>query len=345
MSKNPYNPSFGIIPSQQISRSQQVENVVNDFCQGEGQHMYIITGVRGSGKTVLMHEITKKLNVKKDWVIVKLNPEMDLLESLASKLSNERSLIKEFKADKINLSFFGFGVELKIGEKITNIEIALSKMLKTIKKRNKKVLVTIDEATSNKNMRVFAGTFQILIQESMPLYLLMTGLYENINELQNEKNLTFLWRAPKIDVRKLSIGAIADNYQSNLKVEEDRAIELARMTNGYAYAFQVLGWQIFENGDTPKAIEEYKIQLANYVYDKIYSELSNKDKKVLYACAKTKTRKISDIRSYLKMETNQFNPYRKRLIDKGILNGEERGYLYFSLPFFDRYVLENYFEY
>ena len=44
------------------------------------------------------------------------------------------------------------------------------------------------------------------------------------------------------------------------------------------------------------------------------------------------------------METNEFNPYRKRLIKKGIVSGEMRGYVYFTLPLFDEYVIENYCE-
>ena len=51
--------------------------------------------------------------------------------------------------------------------------------------------------------------------------------------------------------------------------------------------------------------------------------------------------KIKDIRERLGMETNEFNPYRKRLIKKGILSGEMRGYVYFTLPLFDEYVIEN----
>ena len=42
------------------------------------------------------------------------------------------------------------------------------------------------------------------------------------------------------------------------------------------------------------------------------------------------------------METNEFNPYRKRLIRKGIVSGEMRGYVYFTLPLFDEYVVANY---
>ena len=51
--------------------------------------------------------------------------------------------------------------------------------------------------------------------------------------------------------------------------------------------------------------------------------------------------KIKDIWERIGMETNEFNPYRKRLIKKGILSGEMRGYVYFTLPLFDEYVIEN----
>ena len=42
------------------------------------------------------------------------------------------------------------------------------------------------------------------------------------------------------------------------------------------------------------------------------------------------------------METNEFNPYRKRLIRKGIVSGETRGNVYFMLQLFDEYVVANY---
>ncbi|MBR3317729.1 MAG: hypothetical protein IKG21_07965 [Atopobiaceae bacterium] len=35
-------------------------------------------------------------------------------------------------------------------------------------------------------MRVFAASFQVFLRQNLPVFLLMTGLYENINELQNE---------------------------------------------------------------------------------------------------------------------------------------------------------------
>ena len=54
--------------------------------------------------------------------------------------------------------------------------------------------------------------------------------------------------------------------------------------------------------------------------------------------------KIMDIRTFLQMETNEFNPYRKRLIDKGLINGDERGYVKVLLPLFEEYVIDKFAE-
>lgn len=79
---------------------------------------------------------------------------------------------------------------------------------------------------------------------------------------------------------------------------------------------------------------QFKQYLEEYVYEKIWSELSSTDKQVAYAIATTDSTKISDIRETLDMSTNQFNPYRQRLIRKGVINGSEFGHVMFSLPLF-----------
>lgn len=61
-----------------------------------------------------------------------------------------------------------------------------------MKKSGKRLLVTIDEVTNNDFMKVFAGSFQIFVRQDLPVFLLATGLYENIDELQNEKTLPFI---------------------------------------------------------------------------------------------------------------------------------------------------------
>lgn len=75
----------------------------------------------------------------------------------------------------------------------------------------------------------------------------MTGLYQNISDLQNEKNLTYLYRAPKIILSPLNIGAMADNYRQNIKLTADDAREMAKLTKGYPFAFQVVGYFLWKD--------------------------------------------------------------------------------------------------
>ena len=95
----------------------------------------------------------------------------------------------------------------------------------------------VDEVVNNVYMKVFASTFQILIRQDLPLFLLMMGLYENIYALQNEKSLTFLYRAPKVEMKHLNLKMIAENYQKNFNLADEDALEIARQTKGYSFAF------------------------------------------------------------------------------------------------------------
>lgn len=343
MATNPYTLVFGREPHQLISRSSTIMEVKDAF-GGDvpSQQVFLITGIRGSGKTVLMTEITKSLKKDKSWITIELNPERDMLHSLASKLSSENELANIFKSAKINLSFFGLGIEIGDTAPIADIETALAKMLSSLNKHGKKVLVTIDEVANSENMRVFASSFQILIRQDLPLFLLMTGLYDNIRKLQDEKSLTFLYRAPQIAVKPLNIGIIAKNYLDNLPVDETQALKMAKLTKGYSFAFQVLGYFAWQHGGfDERVMDDFKQYLDDYAYDKIWAELSAKDRLVAAAIAESETGKVIDVRHQLGMETNQFNPYRDRLIKKGLVNGDVHGYVSFTLPLFERYAIEH----
>ena len=48
------------------------------------------------------------------------------------------------------------------------------------------------------------------------------------------------------------------------------------------------------------------------------------------------------MRKVIGWETNQFNPYRDRLAKQGLVDVSARGYIRFTLPLFERYVVEHY---
>lgn len=204
----------------------------------------------------------------------------------------------------------------------------------------KRVLVTIDEAVCNDTMKEFVSLFQIYMRQDLPVFLLMTGLYENIYELQNEKTLTFLYRAPKIELRPLNIGMIAEKYKSIFELTDEEATEMAKETRGYPFAFQVLGYLCFKhNTGWHNVLPEFSQYLEEYVYEKIWSELSKGDKELLVAMAKTNDTKVEAIRKTIKKASNSFSVYRNRLIKKGLIISPEYGHLEFTLPRFKEFVL------
>ena len=341
MPKNPYNLVFGKEPLQAISRAAQMSEVLEYFdAEPALQQIYMITGIRGSGKTVFMTEAAKELGQDDDWIVVELNPAGNLLEDLAGSLASENSLARMFQSAKINLSFFGIGLEVKGSVPISNIQVALTKMLESIKKQKKKVLICVDEVNVTGPMKEFAGAFQIFVRQDLPVFLLMTGLYENINNLQNENNLTFLYRAPKIVLRPLNIMTVSENYRRVFNTDPETAMKMAKITKGYPFAFQVLGHFTWKNdGEYNKALPQFKQYLEDYVYEKIWSEMSEGDKKLAYGVARSERGKAKEIKELSGLSDNEYSVYRDRLVKRGILDGSTHGYVEFTLPLFEEFVV------
>ncbi len=157
---------------------------------------------------------------------------------------------------------------------------------------------------------------------------------------QDEKRLTFLCQASKIHLGPLNIGTIAEDHQAVLGLDEQEGMALARLAKGYSFAFRVLGYFAWGNANDARTTQQLARQyLDEYAYDKVWSGLSRKDREVLYDIAQVKSGCIGDIRALLGISTNEFNPYRQRLIRKDIISGEERDYVRLLLPFFDQYVM------
>ena len=323
-----------------------MSEIFDDFCEEEpSQQVYMLTGIRGSGKTVLLTEISDRFRKEDDWIVIDLNARGHLMNDLAEKLCSEQALSELFKRSKINLSLFGLGVEIDNTVPVANIETAVGKMLESIKKHGKKLLITIDEVTNSDEMAAFAGSFQIFVRRSLPVFLIMTGLYENIDALQNDQSLTFLYRAARMELGALNTGIITSNYEKVFHIPREKAREMSKLTRGYPYAFQALGYYTWENdGDYTAAMDQYKQLLDERAYEKLWSELSEGDRRTAYGIAASKTGKLEEIRAILDLKPNAINQYRKRLIRRGIVNGERRGELRFTLPLFESFVLDNYEE-
>ncbi len=97
MQNNPFCLSFGKEPDRFVERAE-VYSRITDSIQSESpsNYTYLITGVRGSGKTVLMATIANKFREDEDWAVISLNSGRNLLEMMAAGLYEEQKLRKYF---------------------------------------------------------------------------------------------------------------------------------------------------------------------------------------------------------------------------------------------------------
>jgi hypothetical protein len=336
---NPFTLTFGKQPHTYISRYENTEEILSTFEMDDPiSQTYLISGIRGSGKTVLMTSVANELRRSDDWIVVDLNSTQPLLTEFAMRLTDAAKQIPSVFEKGFEISVAGWGIGYGGHDSEHDSVSSIESMLDKLKKKKKRVLITIDEAAADENMRVFASQFQIFVRKDYPIFLIMTGLYENIYDIQNDPALTFLLRAPKIIIEPLGINQIKNAYKSIFKLDDEKSQGLADVTRGYAFAFQALGmlyWEYRDSLSDDEIMTKLDGMLEDFVYRKIWSSLSDTEKKIILAMpADGSKTKVGNICDAIGIKSGSFSKYRERLINKGICISPNYGMLALILPRF-----------
>lgn len=290
----------------------------------------------------MLSNVSNYLAKSDDWIVVDPGPKDQILENVASEIYETTIAKRLFLKGEFSFSFQGVSFSLKGKEPATTAISLIKKMVGYLNKKGKRVLITIDEVDNSPEMKKFVQAYESLIRHDYKILLLMTGLYENVSRLQDDTTLTFLYRAPKISLEPLSISAIASSYETHLGIDQDKAISLAKFTNGYAYAYQVLGHLLYDKDEkdlTKETISEFDQYMEDYVYDKVFSGLSSNEQRLLLSFKTNETVKVEGLRERSGFSFKTTGVYRDRLLKKGILQNPKYGYLKFSFPRFAEYLL------
>ena len=356
--KNPFNPSFGKLPPIYIDRSEQIGELVDEFHNPDSPYQTtLIYGQRGSGKTAFMVAVCDELRKDKNFIVVDIPSHDDILRTYVQCIYDQATKDVKKALDTIDsLSVSVLGVQVGYNKKDTepNYLIVLQNMLKKLAEKNITVLAAIDEIELSTELKNFVSIYKILLQQNLPVRLMMAGLPQNVTAFQNSKGMTFLLRAARITLQPLNVPNIKFNYKkafdkTGRKYEEDALTFMAKSTAGYAYAFQLIGYLAWKSKDevvtlkTVKSlIDEYKTLLYRNAYGAICDALSEKDIAFIVAMAgqSTETVKMSAISEATGEPASYLSKYRLRLIDAQVIGQSKYGYVKFTLPFFKNYVQE-----
>jgi len=356
---NPFNPGFGRIPPLFLDREELTGNIAAGLDNINSPYRTtLISGVRGCGKTVLMADVCSAFASRRGWIVVNLSTGPNLMRTLISTLYDRaqpaiQKLFKSITGMKVS----ALGLQLEYDNKSpgpVSYQVILENMLRKLKQKKISLLVAIDEVSATESVKEFSSIYQIMLRENLDIALIMTGLPKNISELQNDEVLTFLLRSERIDLEPLSLYSIKQKYRDAFEnggrsISEDATNRLTILSAGYAYAFQLLGFLIWETGadtiDIPlieSIIPEFKTRLYRNVYTKIYEDMSPIDRQFVRAMAHSDLQDIPmrTICESLGKTNSYISAYRKRLLDSQVITSAEYGTVRFSLPFFKDFVIE-----
>lgn len=354
LQQNPFDASFSSIPPIYLNTADESNRVINTIESAPSGRSVFITGVRGSGKTVLMRYIEKQLKTHKDHLVISLENNQGLLTALYQELLSQMHPLSEPLLKRFgNLSFDKLSLKLDDsqsdrGNNVNTWLPVLTPMLEQLKHQHKKLIVTIDEVTNSTEIQQFAQLFNNLKSHSLPIFAIMTGLPNLVDEVRNEDRLTFLLRSVRIVTHPLSQAEITAKYQQVFACSWLDAAFLTKRTGGYPYAFQLLGDLIFQELQSyPESdiktswmhiSQQFKAMLFENAYVKIFEPLPRKLQQYLQAAALSPD--AASIREQMQATTNQVAQFRSRLLKRRLITPDGYGRVKMVLPYFAAYVAE-----
>lgn len=351
--QNPFTTTFSKTPEYTYIVTEEPAEILDNFSYDiPSESVYKITGVRGSGKTVILARIENELRSEKareqGWLVLDLNPARDMLRQIAAMLQKAGFGPKKSNTAGINVSATILGTGGSIGysrdsgNKYEDIGVEIEEMILKAQHEGKKILIGIDEVSRTEEMIELASEYGRWLRAGYPVYLVCTGLYENIQDVSNVSNLNFFRRATTVQTKPLNMIRMAGMYQEQLHVDTALSRRMAEITKGYAYAFQELGAIYFRKKKEEKLgdlLPVLKTELFAYSYQKIWEEMTDEDRFLAGLLTDQEEYKREDVLRRMGAKAGNYPMYRDRLLKRGIL-GSRRGYIWLALPFFGDFIKE-----
>jgi hypothetical protein len=181
----------------------------------------------------------------------------------------------------------------------------------------------------------------------------MAGLPHAVSSVLNDSVLTFLNRACKVELGLISTNLIRAYYERSfrsigIKISDEMLDRATLATRGFPYLMQLIGYYVIqytpEGGNVDAAVMDKAEKAAmgdmeDNVFKPILSPLSDNDKIFLKALAQIGgTVTTAKLQAALGRRGPAIQPYRKRLLDAGVIEAPRRGELVFAVPYLADYL-------
>lgn len=374
----PFRPGFGESPYILIGRSAVV-NRYKDILSNNDKTLRkhpLIVGARAIGKTVLLHKL---LQIAYDcgYATAYESTQDGLYNQLMCDLGDVSFAIKTSTKFEFNpnisvsipstngvistLSLNGIKFEKSKDKEFFDRNLATTICSILNSKKVQGVAIAIDEINMEyiDDIRKIATTMQTLIANGFPVSFIGAGIPEYIDEIKQDKSISFIRRMGQEDIGNLSIGDIASAIEqtcveNHIELDDNVNIEIAKASDGSPFIAQLFAYEACAQArqrnnkqlhitldDCYNGFESGLPLVFTSLVEPTLTTLSAQEKKFMYAMAqsypKSKVR-IGDIIDRTGKSKQYINMYKNRLIDKRIIKGDGRGYIKCIVPYMTMFI-------
>lgn len=379
--KNPFSPGAGAPPPELVGRDnilKKAEILLGRTREKRCEKSLLLVGLRGVGKTVLLHEIQQRTKeAGYQTIMIEAHEGKSLADMVtpylrsmlfsldrSEKVSRGLRVLKSFVSSiKVKISEIEFGIDIEpergaadsgdLEADLSNLFIAVAEAAQD---RNTVIAMLIDEIQylSEKELSALIMAMHKMQQCRLPLILLGAGL-PILTRLAGESKsyAERLFEFPKIgplsndDAAKALLDPVV---RAHVTFDDDAINEIVRITQGYPYFIQEWGYQAWNHAhnmcitldDVKNATTTVTERLDENFFRVRFDRLTPSEKNFLRAMACVPcvggVYRFSDVAAALGVKVTSLSLKRSQLIHKGMIYGPSHGDISFSVPLFDAFM-------
>lgn len=356
-----FQPTFGNRPEQYIGRDGVIEQFMAGLKEpvGSRNRCTLFLGQRGMGKTALLLELSDRAQ-KAGYVVARVTAHEGMPQAIIEQFQLNGS--KFFNDDKrklkgVSAGALGFSFGLTFSEATQRqygFRSKMSLLCDKLAEKGKGALILIDEVRTSAAMREVASAYQELVGDRKNIAIAMAGLPHAISGVLNDSVLTFLNRATKVELGLISTNLIRAYFDRafksiGIKASDDILDRAALSTRGFPYLMQLIGYYLIQYTQKGESVTDDIMNksekaamkdMDDNVFKPILAPLSDNDRIFLEAIARCGgTVTTAKLQEQLGKNGPAIQPYRKRLIEAGVIEAPRRGELVFAVPYLADYLI------
>ena len=359
-----FSPSFGNRPTYLVGREAVLTELTDGLMSAPGsrERSTVMLGQRGSGKTVLLWELADRAEKMGYVVATPTVVSEDLLVRIVEKLQDSGSRYVRDGSSRLtggSVGALGFSVGLEFSPEVQegkSLQFKLTQLARRLTEQGHGVLILVDELQANSaEVRQLVTVYQEMVGERLNVAIVLAGLPGAVSATLNDRVLTFLNRAHKLDLAPLALGDVDAYYvrafQSlGVRVSDAQRDRAVAFTAGSPYLMQLVGHNIVIRADESGRVSDDGLQRAldisraDFMRDVCQTTLASlSDRDVDFLCSMARddgASRTADIAERMGATVDYAQKYRRRLIDAGVIEPAGRGYVTFAVPFLREHLRE-----